>query len=98
MELGGKIASSTGLNKFLVEVAPLHKRLRFSDQEAEFISPRCTTGRPSGLKIPANQLICGFSTGISLTNPPSFPTKLVHRANYPVPTFTYLGCSDYYNW
>ena len=38
MELGGEIASSAGLNKFLIEVAPLHKRLRFEDQDPGSLS------------------------------------------------------------
>ena len=47
LELGAKIANSDGLNKFLVEVAPLRKRLRFDDNGAEFISPRCIAGGSS---------------------------------------------------
>ena len=31
MDLGRKIASTRGLNKFLVDVAPNHKRVRFDD-------------------------------------------------------------------
>ena len=34
LDLGQKIASARGLNKFLVEVAPQHKRVRFADHVA----------------------------------------------------------------
>ena len=45
LELGKKIVESRGLNKFLVEVAPLHKHTRFADDDPSFASPRGTTGR-----------------------------------------------------
>ena len=62
MELWKKIASSNGLNKFLIEVAPLHKRLRFLDEDSDSPLPLSTTGRaPKG-----SFEWCHVSTGISL--------------------------------
>ena len=40
LELGHKIANAVGSGEFLVEVAPLHKRMRFADESDTF-----TTGR-----------------------------------------------------
>ena len=45
LELGAKIACSTGLNKFFVDVAPLRKRIRLEDDSSRDHSPRFVTGR-----------------------------------------------------